>query len=134
MELFVGDRVMVTRNNNLLCVDNGSFAEVVGIEGEVVSLRLDKGFTVEVDTKDFSHLTLGYAMSVHKGQGVTCENALILTGDSMTDREMSYVEGSRAKSVTKLYSDELSSGEMAELASSMNVSRQAELAYEYEVA
>lgn len=133
MEFFFGDRVMVTRNSNLLCVDNGSFAEVVGIEGEVMGLRLDNGLTVEVDTKDFSHLTLGYAMSVHKGQGITCENALIMTGDSMTDREMSYVEGSRAKSVTKLYSDELSSGELAELAARMNMSRQAELAYEYEV-
>ncbi|QDV43906.1 Multifunctional conjugation protein TraI [Stieleria neptunia] len=133
MELFLGDRVMVTRNNNLLCVRNGTLAEVVSIEGEVVSLRLDDGFTVEVDTKDFSHLTLGYAMSVHKGQGVTCENSLIMTGDSMTDREMSYVEGSRAKTVTMLYADELSSGQMAELASRMNVSRQAELAYEYEI-
>ncbi|MCA9139392.1 MAG: relaxase domain-containing protein [Planctomycetales bacterium] len=133
-EFSLGDRVMVTRNNPVLCLRNGATGELVGIEDCSVSIRLDDGLTIDVDTTEFDKLSLVYAMSVHKGQGITCENALILTGDSMTDREISYVEGSRARGFTKFYSDELSSGvSIPELAERMNVSRQAENALEYEL-
>ena len=71
-------------------------------------------------------------MTVHKGQGLTCENAHVLTGDGMTDREISYVEASRAKGFTKIYSDVLTGGEcIQDLAALMNRSRQKELAHEY---
>ena len=71
-------------------------------------------------------------MSVHKAQGMTCEHAFVLTGDGMTDRELSYVEASRARGVTKLYSDVATVGEsVEELAALMNRSRQKELALEH---
>jgi ATP-dependent exoDNAse (exonuclease V) alpha subunit len=131
-EVSIGDRVMITRNNPLLCLRNGATGDIVGLEGTVVTVRLDDGLTIEIDTMEFDKLALAYAMSVHKGQGITCENALVLTGDSMTDREISYVEGSRARGFTKFYSDELSSGEsLLELADKMNVSRQSENALEH---
>lgn len=134
LDLYVGDRILVTRNNASLCLKNGTLGAITDVQESVVTVRLDSGYSVEIDTGRFDHLTLGYALSAHKGQGVTCENALVLTGDPMTDREISYVEGSRARGITKFYSDEISTGvSLEQLAAKMNVSRQAELAYEYEI-
>ena len=131
-DMHVGDRVMVTRNNASLCLQNGTFADVVSIDGTTLGLQLETGMTVEVDAADFEHLTLGLAISVHKSQGLTCRNALAMCGDSMTDREISYVQGSRAREFTKFYSDIASGGEtIEELAALMNRSRQKELAHEY---
>jgi len=131
-EVHVNERVMVTRNNSLLCLKNGTLADVVAIDGDVLKLRTEDGFVVEVDTNTFDYLTLGYCMTTHRGQGVTTENAFVMTGDGMTDRELSYVQGSRAKEFTKFYSDEVSGGgTIEELASRMNRSRQKELAHEY---
>lgn len=131
LNFYVGDRVMVTRNNHLLNLRNGSTGVVADIQDRVITLRTTEGLQIEIDTDEFQNLALGYAFSAHKGQGITCKNALILSGDSMTDREMSYVEGSRATTFTKLYSDELSSGQIGELGEMMNRSRQKDLAYEH---
>lgn len=134
LDVHVSDRLMVTRNYNSLGLQNGTLGTVVSLEGGIVGYRLDNGFTFEIDVRDFDHLTLGYAMTTHKGQGVTCENAFVLTGDGMTDRELSYVQGSRARGFTKLYSDELSGGEtIQELALKVGRSRQKVLAYEYQL-
>ncbi len=127
----LGDRVMVTKNNPLLHLLYGATGEVTGIDERRLWIRFDRGFEIEIDTDEFSQLALGYAMSVHKAQGVTCENALVLTGDGMTDRELSYVATSRSRGKTIVYSDELSAGPLAELAELMRRSRQKEMAHEH---
>ena len=128
---FVGDRVMTTRNNTKLYVQNGSLGVLTDIEGTNISIRLDSGFQIEIDTSEYMHLSLGYCFTTHKSQGTTVSDTFILTGDSMTDREMSYVEGSRARRATRLYSDVLSAEGIPELAELMARSRQKELAYEH---
>ena len=131
-DIHVNDRVMVTRNNSPLLLRNGTLATVEAINGSVVTLQLDSNMRVEIDTNEFDYVSLGYCLTTHKGQGVSVENSFIMTGDGMTDRELSYVQGSRAKGYTKFFSDELSGGEtISELAAKMNRSRQKELAHEY---
>ena len=132
-DVHLGDRILVTRNHMPLCLRNGTIADVVQIDGHSLHLRLDDGITIEVDTREFDHFTLGYAISTHRAQGVTVENAFVLGGDlSMTDRELSYVQGSRAKTFTKFYSDALSTGEGIDgLAGLMNRTRPKELAIDH---
>lgn len=131
MEFRVCDRVMVTRNNSLLNVRNGQMGEVTGVEGDMLWIRFDNGRQVEIDTNEFSNISHALALSTHKGQGITVDNALILTGDAMADREMSYVQGSRARHDTRMYADKLSAGD--DLAKLMNRSRQKSLAYEQRI-
>ena len=58
---------------------------------------------VQVDTREFSDLNLGYAVHVYKAQGITAERAQVLTGGWQTDRERAYVALSRAREETQIY-------------------------------
>ena len=60
---------------------------------------------------------------------MTAENTFILAGGSMQDRELSYVQASRAKGVTRFYTDKLEAGEnLTQLSRSMSISHQKDLA------
>ncbi|MEM0924591.1 MAG: MobF family relaxase [Planctomycetota bacterium] len=132
-DIHLGDRVLVTRNHMPLCLQNGTIAEVLEIDEHSLLMRFDDGITIEVDTREFDKFTLGYAISTHRAQGVTVENAFVLSGDlSMTDRELSYVQGSRAKAFTKFYTDAVATGEGIDvLAELMNRTRPKELAIDH---
>lgn len=58
---------------------------------------------VEVDTRRFSGLNLGYAVHVYKAQGLTTERAEVLIGGWQTDREGAYVALSRAREETRIH-------------------------------
>lgn len=58
---------------------------------------------VQLDTGEFSDLSLGYAVHVYKGQGITAATSGILTGGWQTDREHAYVALSRAREQTQIY-------------------------------
>ncbi len=106
----VQDRVLFVRNSTTLGVCNGDLGTVTAIEGQKLSVTLDTGGTVALNAEGYEHLRLGYALTTHKAQGMTTENTFILTGGSMTDRELSYVQASRARGTTRWYvADELSS-------------------------
>lgn len=99
---FEGDRVLFTRNDAKLGVFNGDLGTIVGGQGETVTVRLDPGREVTVDLTRYESLRLGYAVTTHKAQGVTTDSTLILTGP-MQDREMSYVQVSRARERTEIF-------------------------------
>ena len=131
-DFHIGDRIMANRNYSPLALQNGAMGFVTKLENKTVYIRWDNGISVEIDTSEFSELSLAYAVSVHKGQGMTVDHSFVLAGDAMTDREWTYVSGSRSRDKTMLYSDLISGGEsLAELAQLMNRSRQKELAHEY---
>jgi hypothetical protein len=58
---------------------------------------------IDVNTGEFSDLSLAYAVHVHKGQGLTTETSGILAGGWQTDREHTYVAVSRAREQTQIY-------------------------------
>ncbi len=58
---------------------------------------------VEVNTKEFSELSLGYAVHAYKSLGLTAEHASVLTGGWQTDRESAYVALTRARETTEIY-------------------------------
>jgi Ti-type conjugative transfer relaxase TraA len=105
-EFAVGDRVIMLRNNSELGVRNGNLGRVTHVEisanGPRLGVLLDDGKAVSIDPKTYDSFDHGYAMTVHKAQGVTVDHAYVVAG-RMHDRELSYVSMSRARERTMLY-------------------------------
>jgi ATP-dependent exoDNAse (exonuclease V) alpha subunit len=64
-------------------------------------------------------------MSVHKSQGVTCDNVAVMMSESMSDREWSYVAMSRHRNRLRVF---VAEGEGEELVKALKRSRQKGLA------
>lgn len=132
--IFVGDRVMFTKNNAGLLVRNGNTGTLIGISEcrQVVRVGLDTGYVVSIDLNSFDNLTLAYACTVHKAQGQTVEQAFVLAGGDMTDRELAYVQASRSRGETRIFCDAVSAGAgLDDLSRKMERSRTKDLALEY---
>lgn len=111
-EFAVGDRIIFGKNNSTLGVKNGELATIQSIRfdkaGQVeINARHDNGlpikFTVGQEKGQFDSFDHGYAMSVHKAQGVTVDKAFVLPSDSMSMREWIYVAMSRARHETRMF-------------------------------
>jgi ATP-dependent exoDNAse (exonuclease V) alpha subunit len=106
-----GDRILFTRNHLGMDVRNGTLGTLLRVEmdrhGECeLSVRTDDGKIVRFSptaADGYNHLDHGYAMSVHKAQGVTVSSCYLLASEIMGDREWAYVGASRAKGETRLY-------------------------------
>ena len=96
-----GDRILFTDTDKRLGLVKSEFGTVMRID------RLSERLTVQIDGQDdrpvrfslrqFDSLRLGYAATVHRAQGMTLEqDAYVLVGGSMQNREMTYVQISRA--------------------------------------
>jgi ATP-dependent exoDNAse (exonuclease V) alpha subunit len=132
-EFCVGDRVLFTRNSRALGVTNGSLGMVCRADParSLLVVRLDAGAVVTVLLGDYQHVRLGYAVTTHKAQGATVPHAYVLAGGSMTDRELAYVQVSRARGTTRIYTDRLSAGdELGELARGFARSRRRRLGHD----
>src|SRR5262245_53741684 len=71
-----------TQNSKRYGVENGCLGTVVGVDTahRTLIVKLDKGKRVIIPTTDYAHLKLGYAVTTHKAQGLTTENAYVLLG------------------------------------------------------
>ncbi|ESQ90247.1 Ti-type conjugative transfer relaxase TraA [Asticcacaulis benevestitus] len=93
-----GDRVLFLRNERGLDdkggVRNGTLGTAVVVEPNQISVRLDDGRSVAFDLKDYNSLDHGYAVTIHKSQGVTIDRAHVLATPGL-DSHSSYVALSR---------------------------------------
>lgn len=86
-----GDRMLFTRNDKALGVQNGSLGTITSLTRQgAFKVRLDDGREVAFDAGRYSYLEQGYAMTVHKAQGATVDRAYVLAGE-MFDAHMAYV-------------------------------------------
>lgn len=134
-KFFLHDRIVITRNLHSIGLRNGAMGAVTGIDEDrqSVLIQFDDGYQVWINLNEFSDLKLAYAVSTHKGQGQTVECAFVLVGGVMTDRELTYVQSSRARGETRLYADRLTSGPQLDLlATQMSQSRAKEMAHDFE--
>lgn len=134
--LHCGDRVLLGKNSKRLGVRNGDLGTIIGINpnGNEIAIELDRETKLPqpiiIPLKDYDHVSLGYAMTTHKAQGMTAENTYILLGE-MQDRELSYVQFSRARGTTRAYTNEVEAGENMELlVAAMERSRAKDLAHD----
>ena len=135
--LCAGDRVLFHKNRFADGIRNGYRGIITGVDrfrGRVtIRLDGDKPREVTIRLRDYGPdgLTLGYAQTTHKGQGQTVNHAYLLVGGKLSDREMIYVQATRGKLSTRLFTDEAHAGEdLKALAQSLARSRPKELAHD----
>ena len=101
-----GDRVLCLRNDRRLGVHNGTLATITGVDVEhrAVTIRADAGTVHELPARylDAGHLTHGYAMTIHKSQGLTVDRCLVLATDTL-DHNAGYTALSRGKADNRIY-------------------------------
>jgi ATP-dependent exoDNAse (exonuclease V) alpha subunit len=99
----LGDRVVCLRNDRRLEVLNGMTGEVARPSGDglIVSTRDGERF-LPASYIEASNLDHGYALTVHKAQGLTVERAYVLATAALT-KEAGYVALSRACQRTELF-------------------------------
>ena len=136
------DRVLFTKNSAVLGVDNGTTGTVRAVDAaaQTLTVRLDNGQETLIPCREYTAVQLGYALTTHKAQGVTVKNSYILCGGSMIDRELSYVQASRATDHTRFFSEEIlvwnpetqrrEEATLTELGRRMSRSREKDLAHD----
>jgi len=139
-QLRQGDRVVFTRRNKSMGVENGSFGTVKRISPQLGTMTVeldgegsatDRKRTFSVNSYD--DVKLGYASTTHKAQGSTVEKAFVLTDETMIDHQMSYVQMSRARGETRIYSTREQAGDdLRDLVGQMERDRQKLLALQKE--
>lgn len=113
MPVAVGDKLMFTRNDYKLDVRNGTLGTLESFgPGAALNIRIDgkDPRLIAVDLSRYRNFIYGYAMTIHKAQGVTVDRAHVMAERSM-DANLSYVSLSRHKESVTLYwaRDELGS-------------------------
>jgi len=129
-----GDRLLFTRNSRDLNVKNGDLATLQTIEAREhgqarLTLALDRGGERRVDTREYDHLELGYAVTVHKAQGSTVDRAHVYAAENgLTAREWAYVAASRHRDEVHIHAER---SVLADLAPEWARSRQKDVTLDY---
>lgn len=98
--LVVGDRVLLTKNALAEGYRNGSLGTVVRIGKTKAKIRLDTGGEVDAPYADITH---GYALTVHRAQGVTADSVYYYAG--YADRHLALVAMTRHRHDLRVYWD-----------------------------
>jgi ATP-dependent exoDNAse (exonuclease V) alpha subunit len=131
LDLAVGDRLMFTRNDARMGVRNGTLGTLLAFGAGTLVVRADGNANpVFVDLSRYRNLAHGYAMTVHKAQGVTVDRAHVLAGLSM-DRHMAYVALSRHRDGVQLYFGKDQFASHAALAARLSRSRTKDMTIDY---
>ncbi|CAL4867349.1 ATP-dependent RecD-like DNA helicase [Asticcacaulis sp. MM231] len=101
-----GDRVLFLKNERGLDehggVRNGTLGTAELVETNRMSVRLDDGRSVAFDLKDYNAIDHGYAVTIHKSQGVTIDRVHVLATPGL-DSHSSYVALSRHRDSVDLH-------------------------------
>ncbi len=134
---YKNDRVLFTKNSKFYGVANGSLGTIKALNPitKTLTIKLDQGTSIRISLSKYSTLALGYAMTTHKSQGETCYNSYILASGGMQNRHLTYVQASRAKNKTYIFTDKLEAGDnFVNLVNAMSKDRTKEMAVSYQVA
>lgn len=109
---FEGDRLLFSRNSQRFGVKNGNIGTITKIDSTnlKITAQLDSGKSVLLDLVKYDYLSLGYAITAHKSQGGTYENAHLFVS-SHDHKEIAYVKASRVRSDAHFYMDSDTAGE-----------------------
>ncbi len=104
LELRIGDRVLALRNDHKVGIVNGTIGTITGADQDAVQIETGDGQRVAIPIEYVAagHLTHGYAMTIHKSQGMTCDVTLVL-GDDTLHREAGYTSITRGRQRNHVY-------------------------------
>jgi Ti-type conjugative transfer relaxase TraA len=101
-----GDRVVACRNDRRAGIANGTRGKVVAVDLERCSLTVELGDGAHVDLDRSylgdGHLDYGYALTAHRAQGTTVDQAYVLGSDELY-REWGYTALSRHRDQAFFY-------------------------------
>ncbi|MCG8457251.1 MAG: AAA family ATPase, partial [Holophagales bacterium] len=121
-ELAVGDRVLFTSNHSRAAflddgeahpVWNGTLGTVLEAAENHLRIQLDGGPAISVDPREYSDLRYAYAVTLHKGQGVTVDRSYVLVTPTM-DAPAWTVSATRHRRDVRFFVDHASFEETAE--------------------
>jgi conjugative relaxase-like TrwC/TraI family protein len=101
----IGDRVVCLRNDRRLDVRNGTVGDITHIDYRRRTLTMDTPDgtrRLPAEYLDAGQVRHGYAVTIHKAQGITCDHALLLGSDELY-RESGYVGLSRGRESNRIY-------------------------------
>ena len=98
------ERILFRKNDKALGVRNGDMAFVESITQHQIQARLDSGEKVTIP-RTYKHIDYGYATTVHKGQGMTVDNAHVLIDSKYWDKNLSFVAMTRHREQLSIYAD-----------------------------
>ena len=90
-----GERILFTKNDYGLHVKNGDFGTITNINNDTLEVRLDNGKQIQFVTTEYNHIAYGYAATIHKLQGATCDNAFLYVDGRGWNRHLMLVAASR---------------------------------------
>ncbi|MBL8819956.1 MAG: relaxase domain-containing protein [Planctomyces sp.] len=141
-----GDRILFHRAARGHGIENGHKGTVLSVNPVLRTLKIrmdrpeqsDSGrgarhAVVTVSTKEFRNdgISLGYAFTIHKGQGATVDHSYVLAGGFQSDREMFYVQATRARISTHFFLSRDDAGpNLTALVESVRQSRASQLAHD----
>jgi len=126
------ERVVFLKNDRLLGVMNGSLGTVEGIRGHIMTVRLDGADHKQVvfDVREYKHLDHGYAVTVHKAQGVTADRVQVLASEYF-DQHVAYVALSRHRKQVELHWSEEAFRSREEMVGQLGRERMKDVALDY---
>jgi ATP-dependent exoDNAse (exonuclease V) alpha subunit len=104
-EFAVGDKVYFTKNDKESGLKNGYDGEIIKIDKNMMTVKLQNGREVVVDTDKYKHIDHRYAMTSHASQGQTVHRVFIhhnVDAGKHGQREM-YVNITRDREEARIY-------------------------------
>jgi Ti-type conjugative transfer relaxase TraA len=114
-----GDRILFRENNRDLGVNNGTTGTIEKVKDGQISVKTDKGKSVQFDSAEYSKFQHGYAATIHKEQGVTVDEAKLLASRGL-DRNLTLVGMSRHKDKADLYAADREFKDISSLSRSLS--------------
>lgn len=107
-EFCVGDKILFTKNNTRMGVQNGTVAIIDSVGVNKLDVVLDTGSKLSVNILKYKNLDYGYAVTSYKSQGKTVLNVHFdaNTKSPMLSRNETYVGISRCKNSVQVYTDD----------------------------
>jgi Ti-type conjugative transfer relaxase TraA len=100
--LFLQNAKIAQNQQESVSVKNGMLGTVIEAAENALVVRLDRGDTVHLSADQYNNIDHGYAVTVHKAQGVTVDHAW-LYASSMMDAHSTYVGMTRHRDSAMLY-------------------------------
>lgn len=98
----IGDKVMTLKNTKTYC--NGDIGYITKVDKKGNIFVDIEGTEVKITAGNYNHLTLAYAVTVHKMQGSEAKRIIVLLpADERTDKRLLYTAITRARSELEVY-------------------------------
>lgn len=99
-----GERILLRQNDKGLGVRNGDLATITAINATAFTATLDSGEHITIP-KSYRFIKYGYALTVHKSQGMTVDNASVLIDNTYWDRHLAFVAMTRHRETLNIYAN-----------------------------